>query len=373
MCEEVAIDRHDRRNDDVRGLRVLAAGWAGWAVQAACAPRRLADRPRRRRKRRDRLAVDRAERLVRRLEAATCQGARRRRAHVEVTEKRTMPPASDNGSSVNRIGPVFPGVSARSRDYGDVAAPVTDSNRPPAAARDLPPAAAVERLAHISPPGARQPGMVRSRTARTASFAPRRSCHLLRSCSNVHVQTGPANPSLLRTGSRKAPAARRADGRPTARRPLGCQRTLPARSVAGSDRHRPPGRGHRRPAATEVRYSRLPLTRPAPLIHGPGAPESVPGPSRLRPPGWRPAGRGSGSGRPSVPQVDPRGRLRLDQLPVVVDEGGILPHLWWDLSCHTAVKCSGPWPMTCRRCARLCTAGPTRSSLPAAARTGWST
>ena len=32
--------------------------------------------------------------------------------------------ASDNGSSVNRITPVFPGVSPRSRDYGDVAAPV---------------------------------------------------------------------------------------------------------------------------------------------------------------------------------------------------------------------------------------------------------
>ena len=32
--------------------------------------------------------------------------------------------ASDNGSSVNRIAPVFPGVSPRNRDYGDVAAPV---------------------------------------------------------------------------------------------------------------------------------------------------------------------------------------------------------------------------------------------------------
>ena len=35
----------------------------------------------------------------------------------------------DNGSSVNRIGPVFPGVSARSRDYGDVAAPVIGDRR----------------------------------------------------------------------------------------------------------------------------------------------------------------------------------------------------------------------------------------------------
>ena len=33
--------------------------------------------------------------------------------------------ASDNESSVTRIGPVFPVVSAPSRDYGDVGGPVT--------------------------------------------------------------------------------------------------------------------------------------------------------------------------------------------------------------------------------------------------------
>ena len=44
---------------------------------------------------------------------------------------------SDNGSSVNRIGPVFPGVSTRSRDYGDVAAPVIRLESPtPSAARE---------------------------------------------------------------------------------------------------------------------------------------------------------------------------------------------------------------------------------------------
>ena len=106
----------------------------------------------------------------------TCAGASR-----EVSLVRAWIHGSDNGSSVNCIGPVFPGVSARSRDYGDVAAPVTDSNRPPAAARDLPPAAAVERLAHAHlPAGSPTAG---DGSIRTASFAPRRSCHLLRSCS----------------------------------------------------------------------------------------------------------------------------------------------------------------------------------------------
>ena len=45
--------------------------------------------------------------------------------------KAARPSASDNGSSANRIGPMFPVVSARSRDHGDVAAPVIrlESNR----------------------------------------------------------------------------------------------------------------------------------------------------------------------------------------------------------------------------------------------------
>ena len=55
-------------------------------------------------------------------------------------------------------------------------------------------------------------------------------------------------PIPVRTGSREAPAARRADERPPARRPLGRQRTLPARPVAGSDRRHPrrPRQGRRR-------------------------------------------------------------------------------------------------------------------------------
>ena len=44
------------------------------------------------------------------------------RARIDAARRASTCPASDNGSSVNRIGPVFPGVSARSRDYGDVAA-----------------------------------------------------------------------------------------------------------------------------------------------------------------------------------------------------------------------------------------------------------
>ena len=62
----------------------------------------------------------------------------------------------------------------------------------------------------------------------------------------------------LRTGSRKAPVARRADERPPARRPRGRQRTLPARSVAGSDRCHPrhPRQGRRRLRGVEGEHPR---------------------------------------------------------------------------------------------------------------------
>ena len=57
---------------------------------------------------------------------------------------------------------------------------------------------------------------------------------------------------------REAPAARRADERPPVRGPPGRQRTLAARSVAGSDRRRPrrPRQGRRRLRGAQRRTSR---------------------------------------------------------------------------------------------------------------------
>ena len=43
------------------------------------------------------------------------------RARIDAARRASTCPASDNGSSVNCIGPMIPGFRARNRDYGEVA------------------------------------------------------------------------------------------------------------------------------------------------------------------------------------------------------------------------------------------------------------
>ena len=188
---------------------------------------------------------------------------------------------------------------------------VTDSNRPTAAARDLPPAAAGERLAHISPPGARQPGMVRSRTARTASFAPRRSCHLLRSCSPTNSKCkyrtpirprppdhgSPSSAILVRAergrdGGQGVDLGRDAGGDPVCRSPR-----------PGTPARRAPSPATDPPAGTSAAAGTSPPSAPAIVRSGTSTPPPVPSaahPARCRP--RTPLPRSLGGGAPQPPR-----------------------------------------------------------------------
>ena len=105
---------------------------------------------------------------------------------------------------------MFPGFSARSRDYGDVAVPVIrlESTTPPLAVRRP---RSVERLAHICPAGSQTAAAATSRAIRPQAGGRRRDGSVAGQVSHARTQTG--------TGTR--PGAERGRAGEAAKPPAG--------------------------------------------------------------------------------------------------------------------------------------------------------